>query len=75
MHPSIETLMRMPFENGTTIGVVIAFIIVGLTYYITLKCKKRKMIGKPTNLKLSNVECESVILMQMDKAKERKQVY
>ena len=62
MHPSIETLIRMLLENGTaTIGVVIAFIIVMITS-IALFCRRRKMIGKPMNLKLSNVECESVTL-------------
>ena len=69
--------MRMPFENSTIIGVVVAFFVIGLTmsYIImTLKCKKRKMIGKPTNLKLSNVECESVTLEWTKPKKEDRHI-
>ena len=62
MDPFIEPLIRMAPENhAITIGVAIALIVVALTSII-LFCQRRKKIGEPTNLELSNIDYDSVTL-------------
>ena len=60
-YQSIEILTKLTLDNSSTkIGAAIAVIVVALTSIIFYWWMKA--IGKPTDLKLSDVECDSVTL-------------
>ena len=62
IHQSIETLIKLALDNSSTIfGLAVAFIAIMLTFII-LYYQSMKMIGKPMNLKLSDVGCDSITL-------------